>query len=126
MSPRLQPALWLLTAAALASAPVSAQQATERFIPLGQSPGLSAGKTLVGRVTSADIGRGVLMLSTPGGLREVAVTGTTRIWLDRTHLGETNVRGALKDCEPTLAVEVKLAEDSATADWVKVRPAPQR
>lgn len=124
MSPRLGWVLGLLVAAWLTAMPAVAQRATERFIPLGESPGLSQAKTLLGRIESADVERGVLTLETSGGRHEVAVGGATRIWLDRTGLGRSNIRGTLADCQPSRMVEVKLEQGSETAEWVKVRLAP--
>ena len=124
MSSRLRIALALLAATPVLALPAPAQKATEQFIPVGESPGLSDGDTLLGRVESADAAQGALTVATPDGLREVGVTDETRIWLDRTNLGQPNVPGTLSDCAPHLTVEVRLEPGSETAEWVKVRMAP--
>lgn len=123
MSARRGVAIALLLGAALAGAPAGAQRATEQFIPVGRSPGLSGVTTLVGRVEAVDAGRGVLTVSAPDGRHEVAVSDATRIWLDRSQLLRTNETGTLSDCRPQRTVEVKLTEDGA-ADWIKVRMPP--
>jgi hypothetical protein len=124
MSNRLSLVLALLVATPAFCLPAAAQKATEQFIPVGQSPGLSDRETLRGRVESANAARGALTVATADGLHEVNVTDTTRIWMDRTNLGEPNVPGTLADCEPNRTIEVKLEPGSETAEWVKVQMVP--
>jgi hypothetical protein len=101
------------------------QQATERFIPIGQSPGLSDGQTLIGPIDAMDpLGRTVT-LTTEEGLVTAVVTGRTRIWLDRTPLRQPNVRGDMADLVPGRRLEVRLATPGPRAadreaDWIKV------
>lgn len=124
MSTRRGIALALLLA--LGAAPAAGQKATEIYIPIGESPGLSGVSTLVGRVDAAYPERGLLTVAASDGMYEVAVTQATRIWLDRANLGLTNTVGTLADCRPHMTVEVKMREDGAAADWIKllILPAP--
>lgn len=116
MSTRICVAIALLLATPLWTTPAPAQKATEQYIPVGRSPGLSGYATLVGRIEAVDAKLRILTVSG----REVVVADATSIWLDRTSLGLTNTRGALADCRRGLTVEVKLADDGRAADWIKV------
>ena len=53
----------LLLVAVLGITPAYAQKATEQFIPIGRSPGLSDAKTRIGQIESFDPGRSVLTLN---------------------------------------------------------------
>jgi hypothetical protein len=116
----------IVLAAGLASLPhAHGQQATERFIPLGQSPGLSDGQTLIGPIEAMDPHGRTVTLATEQGSTTAVVTERTRIWLDRTPLGLSNLRGNLADIVPGRRMEVRLATPSPRgaereADWVKV------
>ena len=118
----------LLTAPLGAPLAAHAQKATEQYIPVGRSPGLSGESTLVGRIEAMDVGQRSLTVAGPQGRREIAVSDATTIWLDRTALGLTNTPGTLADCQAQRSVEVKLDDDGRVADWIKVRmstsPAP--
>ncbi len=111
------PAGWIATA--------SAQQATERYVPIGSSPGLSGVATVMGTVEALDLGERRLTLRAASGSRQVAVTDETRIWLDRTALGATNLPAELSDCRQGRTLEVKLAAGGEVAEWIKIR-APER
>jgi hypothetical protein len=110
--------LALLAAGLCWLAPAAAQQATERYVPIGRSPGVS---TVMGSVESVDAGAGRLTLHAATGSRQVEVSDATHIWLDRSALGETNQVASLADCRVGADVEVKLAADGHTADWIKIR-----
>jgi hypothetical protein len=102
-------------------APAAAQQATERYVPIGRSPGVSGVSTLMGTVQAVDVGAGTLTLQVAAGSRRVTVSDATRIWLDRSGVGETSQIARLADCHPGADVEVKLAADGHSADWIKIR-----
>ena len=100
------------------------QQSTERYIPLGQSPGLSERDTDVGRIEAVDAqNRSVNLSGMPEG-RGISVTDRTRIWLDRSGLKQTNTIGSFEDLEAGQKAEVKYEdpEDKTVADWIKVIP----
>lgn len=114
----------LLCAGLTASAASCAQQATEQFIPLGSSPGLSAKQTRIGQIIGFDAARGLLMLTADVAGNEARVTPQTRIWLDRSRLQLPNVRGAAVDLRPGLRCEVRLQADAGgVAEWIKVEAA---
>jgi hypothetical protein len=112
-------ALVLLAALPFAT---QAQQATERFIPLGASPGVSGKMAMMGTVVGyAD---GVLTLSSPAypAPQRVRLTAATHIWLDRGAARQSSTAGSTADLRPGRRVEVKFTDPSRreVADWVKV------
>jgi hypothetical protein len=99
------------------------QKTTEKFIPIGKSPGLSGKVTLIGRIQAIDPQKNTLTCADSAGSHVVKITEQTRIWLDRSRLSQTNQTGALTDCQKGRLVEVKFVDrerkDSA-AEWIKV------
>lgn len=108
----------------LASA--AAQQTTERFIPLGQSPGLSGKVTLIGTVDAVDAAAKSLAVRSGAQSQRVAVADSTRIWLDRSAARQPTQAGTLADLRPGRRVEVKFRDEPTrtTAEWIKVDAAP--
>jgi hypothetical protein len=102
-------------------APAHAQRATERYVPIGRSPGLSGVSTVMGSVETVDPDGGRLTLRSAAGPREVEVDDSTRIWLDRSALGETNLAADLGDCRAGRSVEVKIGAGGRVAEWIKIR-----
>ena len=117
----------LLLAFAVAT-PLSAgaQQATEQFIPIGKSPGLSPSRTYRGPIEAVNPATRTLVVAG----REIGVDDATWIWLDRSALGQSNLRGGLSDCQPGRSVEIHFrGPERRSAAWIKVRaesraPAP--
>ena len=114
----------VLLLAALAGAPLArGQEATERYIPIGQSPGLSRQYNYMGSIDAVDPENRTLTVAGPSGPRVVKLTERTRIWLDRSMLESTSSSGSFEDCLLGRRVEVKY-EDPARrelADWIKVQ-----
>ena len=55
------------------------------------------------------------------GPRTVKVTAKTYIWLDRSKIKQTNLKGAFSDLQKGRRVEVKyLDSNRQVAEWVKV------
>ncbi len=111
--------------ALLAGVPeVRAQKATEQFIPIGQSPGLSSIVTDIGAIAAADSSARTITLDQAAGGREVEVTERTRIWLDRSSLGRGSIEGRFVDLKVGRQVEVKYEDDTrrGNAQWIKVVP----
>ena len=105
--------------AALYSVSAAGQQATEQYIPIGESPGLSGSDTYLGEILSVETAEHAFFVDGPDGLMRVAVSPQTRIYLDRSGVGESNSIGHYANCEAGRLVEVLLAPDG-TAAWVKV------
>ncbi len=99
------------------------QEATERYIPIGQSPGLSRQYNYIGPIDAVDAESRTLTVAGPSGARVVKLTQRSRIWLDRSMLEQTNLSGRFEDCQVGRMVEVKYEDPSRRelADWIKVR-----
>ena len=109
-----------------------AQKATERYIPIGESPGLAAPQTMVGQIEAADARSRTLTVSGPDGARTVEISDLTKIWLDKTGLQQSNTVGAFEHCAEGRTIEVKFEEERGDiqprrAEWLKIRvPPPTR
>ena len=98
------------------------QKATERYIPIGESPGVSQKMTSIGEIADVDEPKRTLTIVEPAGRRTVSITDSTRIWLDRTRIKQTNLTGSFADLQRGRRVEVKYqdAQRRQVADWVKI------
>jgi len=104
----------------------SGQQATEMFIPIGQSPGLSNKESVIGTLESVDPGKRMVTISSPSGAQTVGITDRTMIWLDRSEQKQPNQNGVINDLQKGRKVEVKVrkGEAKAVAEWIKVQVGP--
>ena len=96
-----------------------AHPATERYIPIGDSPGISKVKSYIGPIQSLRHTADGFTMSVGDEEKTVLVTEVTKIYLD-TGRGRTNTTGTEADCEVGRQVEVYLHEDG-TAYWVKIK-----
>lgn len=100
------------------------QKATEMFIPIGQSPGLSGKITVIGTVETVDSRDQTVVVTGSAGSWEVKVTKNTRIWLDRSKLRLSNKYGTFADLKTGRLVEVKYEgterKSKGPAEWIKV------
>lgn len=106
------------------------QRATERFIPLGRSPGVSGKLTTIGTIVAVDPERRRMRIAGPAGPVEVTLPDSTQIWIDRHELGLATATGSLEDLREGRTAEVKYADPSTrqVAEWVKLQvrePDPQ-
>ncbi len=110
-------------ASILCTSVTHAQRATEVFIPIGQSPGLSAKYTTIGTVDSLDLKREMLVVSASRRLYTIRYTRDTRIYIDRSSSGSTNSRGTMMKCKKGMIVEVKYLDNKtgANAEWIKIK-----
>ncbi|MBF8298602.1 MAG: hypothetical protein HW395_1259 [candidate division NC10 bacterium] len=104
----------------------SGQQATEMFIPIGQSPGLSNKGNVIGTLESVDPGKRMVTISSPSGAQTVGITDRTMIWLDRSEQKQPNQNGAINDLQKGRKIEIKVrkGEAKAIAEWIKVQVGP--
>lgn len=104
----------------------SGQQATEMFIPIGQSPGLSNKGSVIGTVESVDPGKRMVTVSSSSGAQTVGITDRTMIWLDRSEQKQPNQNGAINDLQKGRKIEIKVrkGEPKAVAEWIKVQVGP--
>jgi len=98
------------------------QRQTERYIPIGRSPGASGRTTRIGTVESVSAESRAFVLATPEGRHGVAVPEGTPIWLDRSAQKRSALDGSFDDLKPGRRVEVRYAspERAAGALWIKV------
>lgn len=94
------------------------QKATERYIPIGKSPGLSNKVTIIGEIAAIDTAARTITV----GARTIKITNTTQIWVDRSRRSQTNQEGTFADLKKGIKVECKMEEKDKkdTAEWIKV------
>jgi len=99
------------------------QEATEMYIPIGQSPGVSSKSTLLGTIESVDPGKRTLTVWGPAGTRKFQIADRTLIWIDRSAQKQRNQTGTLADLQRGRKVEIKPDEGAgqAVAKWIKVQ-----
>lgn len=98
------------------------QKATERFIPIGQSPGVSQKYASIGPISDVNARDQTVTIAEPAGPRTIRISKKTRIWLDRTPIKRPNLTGRFADLKIGRRAEVKYEdpERRQVADWVKV------
>ncbi|MFQ5847661.1 MAG: hypothetical protein ACE5IQ_08355 [Candidatus Methylomirabilales bacterium] len=101
------------------------QKATEMFIPLGQSPGLSHKVTIIGTIQSVKSRGQSITVAGPSRTWRAKVTDRTRIWLDRSTLRLPNQYGTFATLRKGQVVEIKYQgkerKDNGRAEWIKVQ-----
>ena len=115
--------LGMALAALCASSHAHGQKATEQYIPIGQSPGVSQKYyASLGEIADVNPQEQTVTIADPAGPRTVKISEKTSIWLDRTKLKQTNVPGRFADLQKGRRVEVKYADPERrdVAEWVKV------
>lgn len=118
-------ALLPLAFAAATATPVLAQRATEGYIPIGQSPGISGKTAMMGTIISIE--GEMLTVASPAypSPQRMRLLPASRIWVDRSAARQPNVAGAATDLRPGRRVEVKFTDSERrdAIDWVKVEAA---
>ncbi len=100
---------------------VYGQQTTERYIPIGQSPGISGKYSYIGEIVSVDAAAHTIVVASDRGRMSIQMTPDTKIWLDRSGMKQTNTIGSYADCEVGRRVEVMhVRDDESVAAWVKI------
>lgn len=100
-----------------------AQQTTERFIPIGASPGISNISSYIGRIVAVDAEAQTVTVEEEdgSGRHALRVSAETHVWIDRSAEGRINDEGTFGDCEIGRRAEVSyVAGDSSAASWIKV------
>jgi hypothetical protein len=102
-----------------------AQRATEMYIPIGQSPGLSGKYTSIGTIKDVDVVNRVLSCTYQGGTFSLKVTDRSMIWTDRSKLKLPNQKCSFSECAIGRTIEVKYVNTdqpgSGEAEWIKVQ-----
>lgn len=96
-----------------------AQQATEVYIPIGESPGVSERDSFIGSISSVDHERYRMMISVAGETKMVTMTPATRYYLDKTRARKQNKTTRFEDCEVGQRIEAYV-DDDGNAVWVKI------
>jgi hypothetical protein len=111
-----------LASALLGQSFAHGQRQTERFIPLGQSPGASGRTTRIGTVQ--DVNPGARSFALEGGTTVHAPAGTP-IWLDRSRSRQGTLNGGFEDLRAGRRVEVSYADAGRAGRvlWIKVEVA---
>ena len=101
------------------------QRQTERFIPIGRSPGASGKATRIGTVQAVDAGAKSFELATPEGRYTVRVPEGVPIWLDRSRQKQSALGGGFEDLKVGRRVEVGYvdAARAGRATWIKIEVA---
>lgn len=109
----------------LGAVSVQAEKATELFIPIDQSPGLSNEYTFTGKIDQVNPSDQTIKMSGHSGSYTVKLTQKTFIYLDRSAVQQSNSYGTLADCVAGDTVEVKFIDNSPNKplEWIKVKKA---
>jgi len=98
-----------------------AQQTTEKFIPIGMSPGVSGKSSYLGSITSVDPAAKSFSIQTDSDSKIIGVAPTTRIWLDRSKSRKSNLDGEFGALEAGSRVEIMMDPSAPTkAAWIKI------
>ena len=96
-----------------------AQQATEIFIPIGKSPGISGTDSVIGSISSVNYNEYRMTVAADGETMTVTMTSSTRYYVDRHKYKQRNTTGNFEDCEPGRRIEV-LIDNDGNAVWIKI------
>ena len=112
----------LMIATLLLAPGVYAQKATEQYIPIGKSPGISGTYSYIGKIDHVDPQNRTIVVAGPKGKRTIKITDETKIWLDRTQQRVSNETGNMADCQRGRRVEVNYVdyETKDEAAWIKI------
>lgn len=105
--------------AMLACAAAFAQRATEVYIPIGESPGVSGTESVIGIITGLEYEQHRMTVSTADGTRIVVTTPETRYYIDKSSEVQRNVTGSIDDCREGRRIEAYVHENDE-AVWIKI------
>jgi hypothetical protein len=103
---------------------VQGQKATEVFIPIGQSAGLSGKLTLIGKIAAVNTQNRTITATDESGTHTVHLSERTKIYVDLSLQRSPNRAGTLADLRTGLLAEVKFEGNDRTrgvAEWIKVQ-----
>jgi hypothetical protein len=99
------------------------QKATEIFIPVGQSPGLSGKYTTLGTVNAVNEEEKTIIMSDSVETYTIKISDETMIWLDQSLLKLKNKTGSFESIKEGMLVEVKYLHNKpeSAVEWIKVQ-----
>lgn len=102
---------------------VYGQKATEIFIPVGESPGLSGKYTTMGKVDTVNAQDRTIVMSDSAGSYHIKITDSTKVWLDRSKLKTSSKTGSFADIKQGMLVEVKYEGEKpdGAVEWIKIQ-----
>ena len=119
--PRILIATSLLMCSLMGSPVTFAQQSTEQFIPIGMSPGISDKYSYIGSIISVDEATNTFTMQSNRGRKTITVSPSTRFWLDKSKIKQTNLKASFDDCQVGSMVEVMHdRSNDDVADWIKI------
>ena len=94
---------------------------TEKFIPIGMSPGVSNKVSFQGEITGVNRAAKSFSVRVDGSSKTFSVSSSTFIWLDRSKVRKPSIDGSFDDLESGRLIEVKYdSDDPAVASWIKI------
>ena len=106
----------------LAGVPLYAQQTTERYIPIGKSPGISGEYSYQGKIRSMDTETRTLVVEDERGRHTFQLTEDTSIWLDGSSRRRATRLGDVSDCRAGREIELMYTKgDPKVARWIKIK-----
>lgn len=103
----------------IATGSAQAHKATERYIPIGKSPGVSSELILLGTITTVDYAVHEMEVRSTDGQTTVAPAEITRYYIDRSKRKLSNQSATFRDCQIGRRVEIKFLADGSI-DWIKI------
>jgi hypothetical protein len=101
---------------------LAAQETTEQFIPIGESPGVSGEDSVVGEIVAVDNQKQEVLVSSGERRLTFKVEPDTRIYMDRSDQRLENTETDFAECRVGRRVEIKPHEDDAAiASWIKIQ-----
>ena len=103
------------------SALATAQRATEVYIPIGESPGVTGDESVIGTITDIDYEyeQHSMTVAGDGESRTVTVTPQTRYYIDKSAEKESSVTGSFEDCREGRRIEAYV-DENGDAIWIKI------
>ena len=101
---------------------LTAQETTEQYIPIGESPGVSGEESVRGEIVSVDNQKQEVLVSIGERRLTFKVEADTRIYMDRSDQRLENTETDFAACRVGRLVEIKPhQDDAAIASWIKIQ-----
>jgi hypothetical protein len=110
---------FVLLAGAIVAAAAAGHPATELYIPIGKSPGISNVKSYIGRIQSPGAAQNGFTMLVQDSPKYVVFDKTTKVYLQYATPGKGNRLGNYADCQADRTTEVHLNAEG-TARWIKI------